>query len=58
MRFGYKAQKAAATTFGGKVENLFLVAIPDGIALKAKTPVTVYLTGVLTCRISLVYLLR
>jgi hypothetical protein len=58
MRFGYSAKNSSATDIGAKFENLFLAAIPDGIALKGKTPVTVYLVGVLTCRISLVYLLR
>lgn len=56
--FGYSEQNSSVTTFGGNEENLFLMAIPDGIALKAKTPVTVYLAGVLTCRICLVYLLQ
>lgn len=57
-RFGYNAKKPAATTSGGNAENLFLIAIPDGIALKAKTPVTVYLTGVLTTGSVWWYLLR
>ncbi len=46
-RFGYKPQKFSATKLGEDAENLFLIAIPDGIASKAKTPVTVYLTGTL-----------
>ena len=57
-RLGYNAQKLAATTSGGNAENLFLIAIPDGIALKAKTPVTVYPTGVLTTGSVWWYLLR
>ena len=32
-------------------ENLSLIPDSDGIGVKAKAPVTVYLVGVLTCRI-------
>jgi len=44
-RFGYNEQKLSATVGS---ENLSSILVRDGIVLKAKAPVTVYLEGVLT----------
>jgi len=47
MRFGYNDKKTETATVGGD-EILSSILVRDGIVLKAKAPVTVYLQGMLT----------